>query len=152
MVLTNKLTDSVTPTPWRLQKRVLPQHTDHAGVMWHGSYVAWLEEARVEALVAAGLTYAEMTTLGVEMPVVSLNIHYRHALCHGDMVVLESISSLPVGVSWPWRCQMLCNGQLMADASVELVMVTAGRVLRRPPAQLQALMNRLRQGPTAEDA
>ena len=92
-----------------------------------------------------------MTTLGVEMPVVSLNINYRHALCHGDMVVLESISSLPVGVRWPWRCQMLCNGQLMADASVELVMVTAGRVLRRPPAHLQALMNRLRQGPAAED-
>ena len=151
MVLTKKLTDSVTPTPWRLKKRVLPQHTDHAGVMWHGAYVAWLEEARVEALVAAGLTYAEMTTLGVEMPVVSLNINYRHALCHGDMVVLESISSLPVGVRWPWHCQMLCNGQLMADASVELVMVTAGRVLRRPPAHLQALMNRLRQGPTAED-
>ena len=151
MVLTKKLTDSVTPTPWRLKKRVLPQHTDHACVMWHGAYVAWLEEARVEALVAAGLTYAEMTTLGVEMPVVSLNSHYRHALCHGDMVVLESISSLPVGVRWPWRCQMLCNGQLMADASVELVMVTAGRVLRRPPAHLQALMDRLRQGPAAED-
>ena len=151
MVLTNKLTDSVTPTPWRLQKRVLPQHTDHAGVMWHGAYVAWLEEARVEALVAAGLTYAEMTTLGVEMPVVSLKINYKHALCHGDMVVLESISGFPVGVRWPWRCQMLCKGQLMADASVELVMVTAGRVLRRPPAHLQALMNRLRQGPNAED-
>ena len=151
MVLTKKLTDSVTPTPWRLKKRVLPQHTDHAGVMWHGAYVAWLEEARVEALVAAGLTYAEMTTMGVEMPVVSLNINYRHALCHGDMVVLESISSLPVGVRWPWRCQMLCNGQLMADASVELVMVTAGRVIRRPPAHLQALMKRLRQGSAAED-
>ena len=81
MVLTKKLTDSVTPLPWRVQKRVLPQHTDHAGVMWHGSYVAWLEEARVEALVAAGLSYAEMTTLGVEMPVVSLKINYRQALC-----------------------------------------------------------------------
>ncbi len=69
MVLTKKLTDSVTPLPWRVQKRVLPQHTDHAGVMWHGAYVAWLEEARVEALVAAGLTYADMTALGVEMPV-----------------------------------------------------------------------------------
>ena len=49
---------SVTPSPWRLIKRVLPQHTDHAGVMWHGAYVGWLEEARVEALAAAGLGYA----------------------------------------------------------------------------------------------
>ena len=26
-----------------LTKRVLPQHTDYAGVMWHGAYVQWLE-------------------------------------------------------------------------------------------------------------
>ena len=62
MVLTKKLTDSVTPTPWRLKKRVLPQHTDHAGVMWHGAYVAWLEEARVEALVAVSYTHLTLPT------------------------------------------------------------------------------------------
>ena len=55
-----------------LTKRVLPQHTDYAGVMWHGAYVQWLEEARVEALQAAGLGYAVMTAMGVDMPVVSL--------------------------------------------------------------------------------
>ena len=27
--------------PWKLSKLVLPQHTDHAGVMWHGTYVNW---------------------------------------------------------------------------------------------------------------
>lgn len=56
---------SVTTRPWRLRKRVLPQHTDHAGVMWHGAYVAWLEEARVEALCAAGLSYAVMADEGI---------------------------------------------------------------------------------------
>lgn len=40
---------------WTLTMRVLPQHTDYAGVLWHGAYVQWLEEARVEALQAAGL-------------------------------------------------------------------------------------------------
>ena len=149
--MTKKLTDSVTPKPWRLHKRVLPQHTDHAGVMWHGAYVAWLEEARVEALVAAGMSYAEMTALGLEMPVVSLRINYRHALCHGDLVVLESISGCPVGVRWPWHCQMLLNGKVMADASIDLVMVSGGRVLRRAPAQLEQHMARLHRGPSGKD-
>ncbi|NEO28658.1 MAG: acyl-CoA thioesterase, partial [Kamptonema sp. SIO4C4] len=27
-----------------------PHHTDYAGVVWHGSYISWLEEARVECL------------------------------------------------------------------------------------------------------
>ena len=73
-----------------LTKRVLPQHTDYAGVMWHGAYVQWLEEARVEALQASGLGYAAMTAMGVDMPVVSLHLDYRHPLRHGDEVCIES--------------------------------------------------------------
>ena len=65
---------------WRLVRRVLPQHTDHAGVMWHGAYLAWLEEARVEALASAGLAYSDLSARGLELPVVSLAIDYRQAL------------------------------------------------------------------------
>ena len=35
---------------WELIKLVLPQHTDQAGVMWHGCYLNFLEEARINAL------------------------------------------------------------------------------------------------------
>ena len=54
----------VTEQPWVLQRRVLPQHTDHAGVMLHGAYLAWLEEARVEALAQAGLAYSDLSARG----------------------------------------------------------------------------------------
>jgi acyl-CoA thioester hydrolase len=27
---------------------VQPHHTDYAGIVWHGTYIAWMEEARVE--------------------------------------------------------------------------------------------------------
>ena len=67
-----QLTESVTPQAWVLVRRVLPQHTDHAGVMWHGSYVAWMEEGRVLALEQAGLSYAALSALGYEMPVVNM--------------------------------------------------------------------------------
>ena len=50
---------------WCCSKRVLPQHTDHAGVLWHGAYVAWLEEARVEALDQAGRAYAAPAATGL---------------------------------------------------------------------------------------
>jgi hypothetical protein len=36
----NMVIESVTTPPWCWRKRVLPQHTDHGGVMWHGAYVA----------------------------------------------------------------------------------------------------------------
>jgi acyl-CoA thioester hydrolase len=32
--------------------RAQPHHTDYSGVVWHGSYITWMEEARVECLEA----------------------------------------------------------------------------------------------------
>ena len=142
-----KLTNSVTPRPWRLEKRVLPQHTDHAGVMWHGAYVAWLEEARVEALASAGLDYAVMSRMGLEMPVVSLRVDYLQALRHGDWVTVESLCLPRSGVRWPWHCSLLVHQQVMARAEVDLVLLGDGRVLRRPPAALAEVMQALQLGP-----
>ena len=52
--------------------------------MWHGAYVARLEEARVEALAAAGLSYSVMAGMGLEMPVVSMTVEYRRSIRHGE--------------------------------------------------------------------
>ena len=143
---------------WTLRRRVLPQHTDHAGVMWHGAYLAWLEEARVEALGAAGLAYAELSERGLELPVVSLAIHYRQALLHGDVVDLVSTVLPRQGVKLPWHSRFIGpGGVLAAEARVELVLVdlSAGpsqrRLLRRLPADLDKALERLHRGPEEED-
>jgi acyl-CoA thioester hydrolase len=140
--------------PWVLQRRVLPQHTDHAGVMWHGAYLAWLEEARVEALAQAGLDYSDLSARGLELPVVSLAIDYRQALLHGDWVRLESVVLPRQGVKLPWRsCFLTAAGVLAAEARVELALVdlSAGpdqrRLLRRLPPDLATAVATLVQGP-----
>ena len=138
---------------WRLVRRVLPQHTDHAGVMWHGAYLAWLEEARVEALQQAGLAYADLSGRGLELPVVNLSIHYRQSLLHGDRVELRSWVLPRQGVKLPWYSRFVCGEAIAAEASVELVLVdlAAGggqrRLLRRLPDDLNAAVERLQQGP-----
>ena len=140
---------------WRLRRRVLPQHTDHAGVMWHGAYLAWLEEARVEALQEAGLAYAELSAAGLELPVVSLSIQYRQALLHGDQVELRSWVLPRQGVKLPWISHFIrADGELAAEAQVELVLVdlSAGpgqrRLLRRLPGELATAVDQLVTGPT----
>ena len=140
--------------PWELQRRVLPQHTDHAGVMWHGSYLAWLEEARVEALEQAGLAYSDLSARGLELPVVSLQITYRQALLHGDLVTVESEVQPQQGVKLPWHSRFLkADGSVAAEARVELVLVdlSAGpdrrRLLRKAPRDLQTAVEKLLQGP-----
>lgn len=139
---------------WRLERTVLPQHTDHAGVMWHGAYLAWLEEARVEALAAAGLAYADLSRRGLELPVVSLAIEYRQALQHGDRVQLLSRVLPRQGVKLPWESRFLRpDGSLAAEARVDLVLVElaeppAGRrLLRHLPPELATAVGILVAGP-----
>ena len=104
---------------WSLRRRVLPQHTDHAGVMWHGAYLAWLEEARVEALQQVGLAYSDLSAQGLELPVVSLAIDYRAALLHGDQVELLSRVESRSGLRLPWLSQFIApDGAVAAEARV----------------------------------
>jgi acyl-CoA thioester hydrolase len=139
---------------WSLQRRVLPQHTDHAGVMWHGAYLGWLEEARVEALAQAGLAYSDLSARGLELPVVSLAIDYRQALRHGDLVRLESQVLPRRGVRLPWRTRFVtAGGVLAAEARVALVLVDLGRgptqrrLARQLPADLAEAVATLVRGP-----
>ena len=62
---------------WNLTKIVLPQHTDHAGVMWHGSYFNFLEEGRIDALNQVGIKYSRFSKEGYEIPVISAQIKYK---------------------------------------------------------------------------
>ncbi|WP_216923151.1 acyl-CoA thioesterase [Synechococcus sp. CCAP 1479/9] len=139
---------------WCLNRRVLPQHTDHAGVMWHGAYLAWLEEARVEALARAGLHYSDLSARGLELPVVGLRIDYRQALLHGDAVAIHSRVLPREGVKLSWQSRFLRpDGGLAAEACVDLVLVDLSRgasqrrLLRRLPQDLEQALAILREGP-----
>lgn len=149
---------SAQPMPvvkgWLLDRRVLPQHADHAGVMWHGAYVAWLEEARVEALAAVGLAYSDLSARGLELPVVRLAIDYRQALLHGDAVRLWSKVQPRQGLRLPWISRFLApGGVLAAEARVDLVLIDVSdgpgkrRLVRRLPSDLEAAVAALVRGP-----
>jgi acyl-CoA thioester hydrolase len=133
---------------------VLPQHTDHAGVMWHGAYLAWLEEARVEALAAAGLAYSDLSARGLELPVVRLSIDYKQALLHGDVVQIWSDVLPRRGLKLPWCSRFVAaDGVVAAEAQVDLVPVVGAsgsgqrRLLRRLPVDLEAAVAALVRGP-----
>ena len=76
---------------WKINKLVLPQHSDHAGVMWHGTYFNWLEEARVNALSKAGINYVDLTKNGFELPLIDTSIKYIAPLFLGDNIIIETL-------------------------------------------------------------
>lgn len=138
---------------WLLRRRVLPQHTDHGGVMWHGAYLAWLEEARVEALAAAGLPYSALSAQGLELPVLTLQVDYRQAVGHGELVELRSQVQPRRGLRLPWISRFMLSGErLMAEARVELALVRRQgeglQPVRRYPPELERALQRLIDGPS----
>ena len=143
---------------WLLRRKVLPQHADHAGVMWHGAYLAWLEEARIEALASVGLAYSDLSSRGLEMPVVRVRLDFRRVLAHGDQVDLCS-SVLPlVGVRLPWASRFYgSNGALAAEAKVDVVLARTDdsrgqdglgrlRLVRKWPRDLLIAVEALQRG------
>lgn len=76
---------------WIIKKLVLPQHSDHAGVMWHGTYFNWLEEGRINALLKAGINYVDLTKNGFDLPLIDTSIKYISPLLLGDNITIETI-------------------------------------------------------------
>ncbi len=138
--------------PWRIIRYVLPQHTDHSGVMWHGAYLTWLEESRIQALTDVDCSYGELSRSGFELPVVNLQINYKSALLHGDKVLVESWCDKPKGVRWRWRTAFKReNGSTAAEARVELVLVSKVgeefHLKRNIPKKFSSAFSRLQKGP-----
>ena len=148
------MSDESILNPWRIRKCVLPQHTDHAGVMWHGSYLSWLEEARVDALEQVGLPYKDLVAKGFELPVVSLNINYTKSLFHGESVLLESYSQPRKLARWPWSTKFIAKGSVVAEASVYLVLVRRlgdkHKLIRNIPNEFASYFLKLQLGPNLE--
>ena len=75
---------------WKFNKIVLPQHSDHARVMWHGTYFNLLEESRINALSKAGINYFEITKKGFELPLINSSIKYISPINLGEKITIES--------------------------------------------------------------
>ena len=125
---------------WELTKTVLPQHTDHAGVMWHGSYLHFLEEGRIDALDKVGLSYSELSRKGFEIPVISLQIKYKVSFFHGENILLTSRFKFKNKIRLTCKTLFLkSNGNIGAEAIVDLVFVRkindSIKILREIPVQ-----------------
>ncbi len=118
-----------------------PHHTDYSGVVWHGRYVQWLEESRVELLRSRGVDYEKLVSLGCELPVVDLAIRYVRPLRMGEKAILKTRLARLEGLRIPIESELrsLDNEVLYLTSRVILVALDmeSRKVLRRLPLDLQ---------------
>ena len=63
--------------------------TDQMKIIHHGSYIHWMEEARVSVMEQIGFGYERMESMGVFCPVLGVELAYRSMVRFGEKVLIE---------------------------------------------------------------
>jgi acyl-CoA thioester hydrolase len=81
------------PEPLRLQvtRRVRFEEVDSLGIVWHGRYPSFLEEARDALGEKYGISYMDFYRHGVVVPVKKLHIDYHRPLRLKEQMTIEGI-------------------------------------------------------------
>jgi acyl-CoA thioester hydrolase len=80
--------------------RVLYADTDKMGIVYHASYLRYLELGRVELLRNAGFAYTEMEAVGLALPLTDLQVRYHAPALYDDRM------SIHVGVALATRVRV----------------------------------------------
>ena len=70
--------------------KVYYSDTDAYGVVWHGSYLRWLEMGRVMLCEKAGYKLSELEKEDIVLPVAELNVKYKNSAKLEDEIIIET--------------------------------------------------------------
>ena len=119
--------------PFTHSLRVRFCETDAMGVVHHASYLAYLEETRVEYLRALGRPYDRLRADGIEFPVVEAAVRYRRPLRFDDVVDVGAMVASAAGATFQMSYLVRCDGSTSATAvTVHGVVDGQGRPTRLP--------------------
>jgi acyl-CoA thioester hydrolase len=127
------------------QVTVYPHHTDYSGMVWHGAFVTWMEEARVECLKSIGIDFADVVKMGCDLPVVEMSLRYHRSLTMGSEAVVKcKVQNLDgVRIKWDYEIQSVDRETTYLTGTVALVAVDMdkGKIMRQiPPTVKEALV------------
>ena len=117
-----------------------PHHTDYAGIVWHGIYLTWMEEARIEYLRSIGIEFADLVALGCDLPVVDLSLRYHLPIHLGVSAIVKTrlIETQGVRINWDYQIQSYDGQELFVTGKVALVGVDRekGKIMRQLPPKI----------------
>ncbi|HLT34036.1 MAG TPA: thioesterase family protein [Aquaticitalea sp.] len=64
---------------------------DSLGIVWHGHYIAYMEEAREAFAKKHGISYLDIKKEGFDVPIVKTSTEHLLPLKYGDSMMVETI-------------------------------------------------------------
>ena len=135
-----------TETWFEYPVKIYPHHTDYAGIVWHGTCIKWLEEARIDYFRSIGINYADLVNLGCEMPVVDISVRYHHVIRMDDneVIVKTRMKMNGVRLNWDYQIVSLDTQKLYISAQITLVGIDSeqGKIMRQLPSTVTDAITR----------
>ena len=73
------------------ERKINYYETDKMGVVHHSNYIRFLEEARCYWMEKIGIPFSVLESKGVTIPVLGVNVEYKHHVTYGDTIVIKVI-------------------------------------------------------------
>jgi acyl-CoA thioester hydrolase len=128
---------------------VYPHHTDYAGIVWHGTYLTWMEEARVACLKSIGIDFADLVAMGCDLPVVDVSVRYRRGLRMGEAAIIKTrtIDMEGVRIVWEYEIESIDRSIIYLTGMVTLVAVDRekGKIMRQLPTTVKDALVKMRE-------
>ncbi len=121
------------------EQKVFYSDTDAYGVVWHGSYLRWLEMGRVGLCEMMGHSLSDLLAQDIVLPVVNMNIKYKMSAKLEDVVIVETEISQFNGfcVNFKQIIRSKNNLKVCVEADVSVVAISnAGKLYRKMPEVL----------------
>jgi acyl-CoA thioester hydrolase len=103
--------------------RVRYAETDRMGLLHHANYLVYFEQARVELLRAAGLTYRDMEDQGFLLVMTKAELRYRRPAYFDDLLTVRTTVERTTAVRIDHRYEVFRGAELIAEGSTTLACV-----------------------------
>ena len=128
--------------------KVFHADTDCYGIVWHGTYLRFLEQARCEFAATTKTSMKSLEENGILTPLIEINVKYKHAAKVYDVLLVETT----VDKLSPLRATMLQKiinkqtGKEVAIAEVTFVCTDKnGNLYRKMPEQMYNMLKTLKE-------
>jgi len=116
-----------------LPLRVYYEDTDFSGVVYHASYLRFLERGRTEFIRALGIDQADLHAAdGFAFVVRRMTIDWLRPARMDDCISIETRPLALKGASLELAQRVLRGGEVLLEATVLVVGVAGGRPVRLP--------------------
>lgn len=122
-----------------IEEKVYYADTDAYGVVWHGTYLRWLEKGRVEYCEQIGHKVSDLKEQDILLPVVNMNVKYKASAKLDDELIIETWLEKFNGfvVSFGQKISSKTNNQTFIEATFDVVAISNdGKLYRRMPTFL----------------